>query len=163
MRGDAGELGLHVLEQRAFRLRAQIFELQTVMRGRHGVDHLHHGAGIGQDVLARGVEELEGQGDMRIVDIMDLGQIGDVRRAVRCAGRDHRGYGALEAVAELAERGSHDRAASGCPAAGPGVCSKAALGTKVTATTSPSMPAMIACRNGSSKPIVPISSAKVRP
>ncbi|MDX1366175.1 hypothetical protein [Pseudomonas sp.] len=60
IRGDPGELGLHALEQRPGGLRAPVEQRQAIARAGLRVQEEHRGLGVGQDVLAGLVEELEG-------------------------------------------------------------------------------------------------------
>ena len=88
LRGDAGELGLHALEQRAGRFGAQVADGDAIARRGVGVHHQDRCLRIGEDVLAGLVEELEGQRDVVLVYVHQLRDVGDVGRAVRAAGGD---------------------------------------------------------------------------
>jgi len=122
MGGDAGELGLHALEERPGGLGAQVAQAQPVTRHRLVIDHQCGGVGVGQDVLAGLVEELEGQRHMRWIHVHQLGDVGDVGHAVRPAGGQGGRHHALQAVADGVHRDIHAVPRSRrSPAPGPGV------------------------------------------
>ena len=134
VRGNARQLRAHALEQRALGFGAQIAQLQAVVLCRHRVEQQHRGAGVGQDVLTRLVEELERQRHMALVHVHHLREIGHVGRAVGRTGGDVGRDGALQAGADGAQRGrgrsaggirraAHGLAPTptGRPARGPGV------------------------------------------
>lgn len=143
MRGDAGELGLHSLEQRAFALGAQVLKLQAHAGGGVGVVDGDGGAPCGQDVLAAAVEELERQSHMLLVHILGLRQVAQMRhtlgRGAAQHGRDH----ALEHAADLPQAHlavagattvcgrAHANSSIGAPAPGPGVWFQAPVGKKL--------------------------------
>ena len=152
VRGDACQLGAHALEHRAAALGAHVAQLHADAGGGVGVVHGDHAAARGQDVLAAAVEELEGQGHVAFVDVLDLRQEAQVRHAF---GRDRAHHGrdhAFEHAAHGPERdglvlrdrcahglgcGGAHRAGSSCsgmawPAPGPGVWFQAPVGVKVT-------------------------------
>jgi hypothetical protein len=134
--GYAGKSRLHILEQRPFGLGAQILQREPVVHTARRIDDLHHGVGIGEDVLASLAEELKGQCDVRVVHIVHLRQVGHVGCAVQCAGGELCGDCTLEAAADGFERGTHDPTPSWVPALGPGVWSNISTGSKVTAKIS---------------------------
>ncbi len=119
MRGDAGELRLHALEERPLGLGAQVLEAQAERGAGLRVHELRHRASRREHVLARLAEELERERDVRLVDVLHVRNRGDVRRAVRGAGGDRTWHGAVEAVAQLGQ--GERKAHSGEPARGPGV------------------------------------------
>ncbi len=142
VRGDAGELRLHVFEQRAGGLGAQVLHAQAEVAEAARLDDLHLGVGVRQHVLARLAEKLERQRDVLAVDVMHLRGVGDVGRAVGRAGRDHGRHGAVEAGADRVEGEFHGAITSGArastvPACGPGVWSKTISGAKRSAARSP--------------------------
>ena len=133
VRRDAGELCLHALEQRAGLLGAQVAHREPVLRARVRMDDDHRRARILQHVLPRLAEELERQRDMLAIDVVHLRYVGDVRRAVQRAGRDHRRHGAVQCGADRLQRRCRHWLRSRSPAPGPGVCWNAAVGVKVMA------------------------------
>lgn len=140
VRRNPGQLGLHALEQRPGVLGPQVRHGQLVLLARVGVDHDQGRTGVLQHVLPCLAEKLVRKGDVCGVDVVDFGDVGDVRRAVASARRDHGGCGAFEARADRMQREVHGQAGNRWPAAGPGVCSKAASGLKVIATSSVGSP-----------------------
>ena len=57
---DAGQLRLHALEQRAILFGVQVADMDAKVLCGDRVQYQQGGAGIGQDVLARLVQKLEG-------------------------------------------------------------------------------------------------------
>jgi hypothetical protein len=82
VRGDAGQLGLHALEQRALGLGAQVARGDAVHRAVPRVHHQQLGHRVGQHVAPRLVEELERQRQVPRVHVLDLRDVGDVGHAV---------------------------------------------------------------------------------
>jgi hypothetical protein len=137
MRRDAGEVRLHPLEQRSVDLGALVVERQSVAGDRQRVDRLRHRTARGEHVLARLVEELVRQRDVRVVDVEHLRHQRDVRCAVGCARGDGCGNRTVEAASYVVDRERAHRGI-GAPAFGPGVWTNALSGAKSTATSSPS-------------------------
>jgi len=136
VRGDARQHGLHLLEQRALRFGAQVAHRQPEVRAAVRVDHLHHGVGIDEDVLAGLVEKLERQRHVAFVDVIHLRDQGDVGRAVGRHGGDHRRDHALQAAAQRVQVDAVVHAGSFWPACGPGVWLYAVCGVKRMAVSS---------------------------
>lgn len=158
VRGDAREVSLHALEQRPAGLDAQVFERDPVARERIRFDHQRGRSSRRQHVLPRLVEELERQRDVLRIHVVDLGHEGDVRNTVGRAGGDGCRRHAIQCPAYCVEWNRH--VASGMPALGPGVCSKAAPGVKSIASSSSCAPAHRARAWSSSWPRATSSAAK---
>lgn len=148
-RRDAGELGLDRLEERALGLGAQVVQLEPVDRGRVRVHRQRLGPRGGEDVGAGLGEGLEGQADVVWIDVLDLREVGDVRRALARAGGHRREDRALEALADRIERnrrgvgrgrGAHASPFSDVPARGRGVASQPSSGVKATPSAPSSRP-----------------------
>ena len=120
LRGDAGELCLHVFEQRAFGFGAHVMQLEPEVAKTAGLDHLHLRVGMGEHIFARLAEELVGERHVLGVDVMHLRGVGNIGRTVPGAGGDDRGDRTIEARPQGFECRFH-AAASTRPAAGPGV------------------------------------------
>ncbi len=100
VRGDAGELRLHALEQRAGVFGAQVSGRELVLGPGVRMDHEHGRARVLQHVLPRLAEELVRQRHVPGIDVVHLGDVRHIRRAVSGAGRDDRRHGAFEAGAD---------------------------------------------------------------
>lgn len=137
LRGNAGELGLHALEQRPCGLGAAVEQREAEAGAGFRMDDERRYLGVGEDVLARLVEELEAERDVLAVDVVHLRHQRDVGRAVGRAGGDGGGDGALEAGAQVVQAVGAVHALTLAPARGPGVCSKISATVKVTALSSP--------------------------
>ena len=137
VRGDARQSRAHPLEERPGGLGAQVADEQPRLGSSARIRHQDARERIHQHVGPGLAEELPGQGDVPLVEVMDIREIRDVRRAVRGACRDHRGNAAFQRVAERGQRSGHGDGASTRPARGPGVCSNTATGTKRTQTSPP--------------------------
>jgi hypothetical protein len=134
VRGDARQPRLHALEQRPGGLRAQVAQVQAIETRCHRVEHQHRGMGVGQDVLARLVEELERQRHMALVHVDHLRDVGHVGRAVVGAGGHDGRDGPFQAGADgVTATGRSWRGGKGqcCLRAAPGVWSKAASGREL--------------------------------
>lgn len=94
---DAGELRLHVFEQRTFGFGAHVMQLEAEVAEAAGFDHLHLCVRMREHVLACLAEELIGQRHVFGVDEMHLRGIGHIRRAVPGAGGDDGWNRAVEA------------------------------------------------------------------
>ena len=133
VRGDAGQPRAHRLEQRPGLLGAEVAQLQPPAAAGPRVDHQRSRIRVGEDVLARLVEELEAQRDVLAVDVVHLRHVGHVRRAVQAAAGQQRRNLALEAGAQCGKGRVHPEIRS--PARGPGVCANTAAGAKRTASS----------------------------
>ncbi|MNQ59357.1 hypothetical protein D3C85_735940 [compost metagenome] len=107
---DGAQLRGHAVEQVAFDQRGFMDEIQRELcagAAAHDDDRRAPGS-----LHVRGClrEELVGQGDVAVVDQIDLGQVGHVRHALGVQGRHDRGNDAFEAVANAGQC-DHDRAA----------------------------------------------------
>jgi hypothetical protein len=89
VRRDAGELGFHALEERAFGLGAQVVRGDAVHRAVRRVDHQQLGHRVGEHVAPRLVEELERQREVACIDVFHLRDVGDIRSAVGRTGGHH--------------------------------------------------------------------------
>ena len=102
-RRDRLDVTGEAVEHRAPTLRALVPQLQAVLLVARRDDHHARPRILGQ--VARGLrEELVRQGDVLVVDVMDLGEMGDVRCAVGGRGRDDGRDRALEAQPQVAKR-----------------------------------------------------------
>jgi len=136
LRGNAGELRLHALEQRAGGFGAPVEQGQTVARRGLRMQQQRGGLRVGQDVFARLVEELEAECDMLAVDVMHLRDVSDVGRAGGIAGGQQRWHGTLQAGPDAVEAGAHQALPMRAPAPARAVCAKMSLTVKLTATKS---------------------------
>ena len=82
VRGDRLDPQRHLHEERRVRLRPHVAEAELPLLERDRVDDRRRRARVLLEVSARLVEELPRDGDVPVVDLPDLAQVGDVRRPV---------------------------------------------------------------------------------
>jgi hypothetical protein len=95
---DPGQLHAHRFEHRPARLRTEIAQLQSILGPGVRIDDDRLREPVGEDVAAGLVEELVAERDVVAVDVMNFGDVADVRDAVRGTRRDRRGHCAVQAM-----------------------------------------------------------------
>lgn len=104
LRGDAGELRLHVFEQRTCGFGAHVMQLEPEVAEASGFDHLYLRVRMREHVFACLAEELIGQRHVFGVDVMHLRGIGYIWRAIGRSGRHHCRNRTVEAGTQRFER-----------------------------------------------------------